>query len=99
MFIEGRFHEALRILRNEDPVHWNPGDERTNGYWAITKAEDVRFISRNPELFISSRGIAGPGIRPEALAEMMQNDPAAAAQSTGGGASIITMDPFRGRGA
>ncbi|MGE3073444.1 MAG: cytochrome P450 [Dehalococcoidia bacterium] len=95
MFLEARFHEALRVLRNEDPVHWNPGDERTNGYWAITKAEDVRFISRNPELFISSKGIAGPGIRPEALAEMMQNDPAAAAQSTGGGASIITMDPPR----
>lgn len=95
MFIEGRFHDALRVLRNEDPVYWNAGNETVNGFWAITKYEDVRYISRNPELFISSRGIAGPGLRPEALAEAMANDPAAAAQSTGGGASIITMDPPR----
>jgi cytochrome P450 len=95
MFIENRFHDALRQIRNQDPVYWNPGDDRVNGFWAITKAEDVRFISRNPELFISSRGIAGPGIRPEALAEMMQTDPANAAQATGGNASIITMDPPR----
>lgn len=46
-------------------------------------------------MFISSKGIAGPGIRPEALAEMMQNDPANAAQATGGNASVITMDPPR----
>ena len=95
MFREGRFHEALREIRNSDPVYWNEGGENWNGFWAITKAEDVRFISRNPDLFISSRGIAGPGIRPEALAEMMQNDPANAAQATGGNVSIITMDPPR----
>jgi cytochrome P450 len=95
MFIEGRFHDALRILRNEDPVHFNPGNDRMNDFWAITKYEDVLYISRNPELFISSRGIAGPGIRPEMLAEVMASDPAAAAQANGGNASIITMDPPR----
>ena len=95
MFMEGRHHEALRLIRNSDPVYWNEGGDNWNGFWAITKYEDVRFISRNPELFISSKGIAGPGIRPEALAEMMQNDPANAAQATGGNASVITMDPPR----
>ena len=95
MFIEGRFHEALRLIRNNDPVHWNEGGEQFNGYWSITKYEDVLYVSRNPELFISSRGIAGAGLRPERLAEVMANDPAAAAQSNGGNASIITMDPPR----
>jgi cytochrome P450 len=76
-------------------VHWNPGSEVANGFWSITKYEDVRYISRNPDLFISSKGIAGPGIRPERLAEVMAQDPAAATQANGGNASIITMDPPR----
>jgi cholest-4-en-3-one 26-monooxygenase len=95
MFIEARFHEAMRQIRLNDPVHWNPGSEVANGYWSITKYEDVMYISRNPELFISSKGIAGPGIRPERLAEVMASDPAAATQANGGNASIITMDPPR----
>lgn len=95
MFIENRFHDALRILRNEDPVHFNPGNDRMNDFWAITKYEDVLYISRNPEQFISSKGIAGPGIRPEMLAQVMAEDPAAATQANGGNASIITMDPPR----
>ena len=96
MFMEGRYHEAFRQIRNSDPVYWNEGGEKVNDFWAITKYEDVRYISRNPELFISSKGIAGPSLRPEALAEMMQSDPANAVQATGGGnVSIITMDPPR----
>ena len=96
MFMEGRYHEAFRQIRNSDPVYWNEGGEKVNGFWAITKYEDVRYISRNPELFISSKGIAGPSLRPEALAEMMQSDPANAVQATGGGnVSIIPMGPPR----
>lgn len=95
IFQREQAHELLRILRNEDPVHWNEGGHRFNGFWSITKYEDIRYISRNPELFISSKGIAGPGLRPEALAELQTADPGAAAQSSGGNASIITMDPPR----
>ncbi len=85
-------HEVLRFLRNNDPVHWNPPGEMSNGFWSITKYEDIRYVSRNPELFISSKGIAGPGIRPEALQNL---DFASQQQNTGGNASIITMDPPR----
>jgi len=95
LFMEGRAHELLRILRNESPVHWNKGGETWNGFWSLTKYEDILHVSRNPELFISSKGIAGPGIRPEALAAAMANDPAQAAQASGANASIITMDPPR----
>ena len=91
-FQSGEFHELLRILRHHDPVHWNPPGEVANGFWSITKYEDILFISRNPELFISSKGIAGPGIKPEKLAEL---DFAAQQQNAGGNASIITMDPPR----
>ena len=95
LFETEQAHEMFRILREQDPVHWNPGGQQANGFWSITKYDDVMFVSRNPEMFISSKGIAGPGLRPEAIAEMMATDPTTAAQNTGGNASIITMDPPR----
>ena len=86
------FHEVLRVLRREAPVHWNPAGEVANGFWSITKAEDIRFVSRNPELFISSKGIAGPGLRPEALQELGVD---VQQENAGASISIIGMDPPR----
>ncbi|MBE0607761.1 MAG: cytochrome P450 [Dehalococcoidia bacterium] len=85
-------HEVLRMLRREAPVHWNPGGEVANGFWSITKYEDIRFVSRNPELFISSKGIAGPGIRPEAMQNLGIGGEQ---QNAGANISIIGMDPPR----
>ncbi len=47
-------HEMFAVLRREAPVFWQdePGGP---GYWAITKYEDVKAISRNPGLFSSAR--------------------------------------------
>lgn len=88
-------HEILRVLRREDPVHWNEGDERSNGFWSITRYEDILFVSRHPEIFSSASGIAGPGLRPE-FVEKLLADPATAAQAqNAGNVSIITMDPPR----
>ena len=91
-------HELLRALRRESPVHWNEGDERTNGFWSITKYNDILQVSRHPEIFVSSRGIAGPGLRPEFI-EKLLGDPATAPQvqaaNQQGNVSIITMDPPR----
>lgn len=45
-------HEAWTRLRREDPVHWydrSPGEQ----FWAITKHEDIVFIGKRPDLFIS----------------------------------------------
>lgn len=96
-FEQGNFHETLRQLRHNAPVSYHPGTETANGFWSITRYDDIRFISRNPNLFISSPGILGPGLRPEALAAMLADDPQAAQrqQAAGGGVSIITMDPPR----
>ena len=95
LFKNNESHEIFRRLRRESPVHWNPGGETWNGFWSITKYEDIRYVSRHTEMFISSKGIAGPGLRPEGMAKLMAEDPATAAQSSGGNASIITMDPPR----
>ncbi len=92
LFMRNEAHDILRVLRHEDPLHWNEGGTNWNGFWSVTKYEDVMYISRNPELFISSKGIAGPSVKMEALANM---DFAEQQQNQGGNASIITMDPPR----
>jgi cholest-4-en-3-one 26-monooxygenase len=92
LFLHDEFHEAFRILRHEAPVHWNPGSARANGFWSLAKYEDILFVSRNPETFISSKGIAGSGERepdPEDEARAAQRPPGE------GTSSIITMDPPR----
>ena len=83
---------AFRYLRKNDPVHWTPPGEITNGFWSMTEYEHVVFVSRHQELFISGKGIAGPGVRPDAVisatSEMITQ-----AQRSGGNVSIVTMDP------
>ena len=40
-------HDVYARLRREAPVYWSPRDE----VWAISKYEDIRWISKTPELF------------------------------------------------
>src|SRR5215203_2375341 len=49
--------EQYRWLRANDPVHWHPEVDGP-GFWAITKYDDIRMISRQPKLFSSyARGV------------------------------------------
>jgi cytochrome P450 len=44
-------------LRANDPVHWHPEVDGP-GFWAITRYDDIRRISRQPRLFSSAaRGV------------------------------------------
>jgi cytochrome P450 len=47
---EARLHEALGLLRRQDPVHWveAPGFDP---FWAITRHADIMEIERNHTLF------------------------------------------------
>jgi len=40
-------HDVYARLRNEAPVYWSPRDE----LWAISKYDDIRYVSKHPELF------------------------------------------------
>lgn len=62
----GEREAAFAQLRAEAPVCWQPKPEGTllpfasdgpDGFWAITRHEDIRAISRNPADFISGKGI------------------------------------------
>ncbi|MFJ4657391.1 cytochrome P450 [Nocardia sp. NPDC088792] len=50
--------EEFAQLRRTNPVHWVPqADNLTGfndgGYWAVTKMDDIKEISKNPEIFSS----------------------------------------------
>lgn len=55
-FWKGDPHIGWKILRNEDPVHWQ---ERSwgPGVWHVTKYHDVIRVGVDPETFISGNGI------------------------------------------
>ncbi len=62
-------------LREHDPVSWHrpyestlkPPDDDTTGFWALTRYEDIKAVSRNAGLFAS-----GPGILMEDFPEVVQ---------------------------
>jgi cholest-4-en-3-one 26-monooxygenase len=46
--------EDFRRLRRESPVHWHEDpSSRVPGFWAVTRHDDVVYVSRHPELFSS----------------------------------------------
>jgi cholest-4-en-3-one 26-monooxygenase len=58
IFRRNEAHDLFKILRREAPVHWSePSEINGRGFWSLTRLDDVLTVSRQPELFISSRGI------------------------------------------
>ncbi len=82
-FARDDFHQVLARLRAEDPVH-----ECAPGFWAISRYEDIRDLSRDPARFCSGRGA-------------LVNDPIRTEGTPMLAPSILHMDPpehaaFRG---
>ena len=71
-------YPAYRELRATSPVCWND----VANFWALLKYEDVRFVSSNPAMFSSAKGVTIP-------------DPAIANPVQQG--SLIFTDPPRHR--
>jgi cytochrome P450 len=55
-FYAGDPYPAYRELRATSPVCWND----VTKFWALLKYEDIRFVSSNPALFSSTKGITIP---------------------------------------
>ena len=61
---------AFATLRREAPVSFFPqltrdGDPPGRGHWALTRYEDVHFVSRHPEIFSSVPSIVMADLPPE----------------------------------
>jgi cholest-4-en-3-one 26-monooxygenase len=53
VFVPGVPHEKFRVLRAQAPVYRHPDPQVPEGFWAVTRYEDVVAISRSPEIFSS----------------------------------------------
>lgn len=75
--------EAFATLRQQCPVSFQGGAPEHGGdFWAITRRDDLDFVSKNPDKFSSSANLAHPspgGTDPESMEIMRQ--------------LIINMDP------
>jgi cytochrome P450 len=58
-FAAGFPHDAFRRLRREAPVYWHPqAHERGGqGFYVVSKYEDVRHVGRTPQIYSSVPGI------------------------------------------
>jgi cytochrome P450 len=57
LYVSGDAHLAWQTLRAEQPVFWQR-QERRPGFWAVTRARDVRWVLREHEIFTSECGTA-----------------------------------------
>ncbi len=63
--ISRRGRKAFARLRDEHRVSYHrpyestllPPEEDTPGFWSVTKHQDCRFVSRNPKLLCSGKGV------------------------------------------
>jgi cytochrome P450 len=79
---DGPPHDMWRVLRDEAPIFWHEG-QGFPGFWTITKYEDVIRISRDPQTFISGKGVN------------ISTDPARADQDMSAGKMMLVTDPPR----
>jgi cytochrome P450 len=57
-------HESFNWLRTNDPVHWHeptPKSPDGEGFWVVSRYDDVMEIFRTPEVFSSNTGGARTG--------------------------------------
>ncbi|MGH9098482.1 MAG: cytochrome P450 [Acidimicrobiales bacterium] len=52
-FAHGQPHDQFAWLRANEPVHWHP-EPGADGFWAITRLDDVRAVERDPATFSST---------------------------------------------
>ncbi len=50
-------YPTYRHLRDADPVHRHEGTDRTPGFWAISRFDDIWSAVRQPDLFSSAQGL------------------------------------------
>jgi cytochrome P450 len=55
--------KSFKILRDERPLSWHAPIEgalmeaEIDGLWAVTRHEDIAYVSKNPQLFCSGQGV------------------------------------------
>ena len=56
-YLNGFPHATFQRLRDHDPISWWPEHDGGKGFWAVTRYEDLLYVSQHVELFSSAQGI------------------------------------------
>jgi cytochrome P450 len=53
LFAEREPWDVFELLRREAPVYWHPGPEEGDGFWCVTRYDDLVYVLKNARLFSS----------------------------------------------
>jgi len=53
LFAEREPWDVFELLRREAPVYWHEGPEEGDGFWNVTRYDDVVYVLKNAKLFSS----------------------------------------------
>lgn len=71
-FISGREHELFRIIREDDPLHWNREPDGP-GFWSLTRYADLITVIDDPATYINGLGTQIPSRRVEGHTPTVHN--------------------------
>jgi cytochrome P450 len=69
-------------LRKEAPIHWTPRNDVYDGFWSVTRYQDIMAVDTNHEVFSSADGIVLQTLEAKAESDKRPR-----------GSSFIAMDP------
>jgi cytochrome P450 len=67
LFQDGFPHDWFRRLRREAPLYWHPERDGGRGFWVVSRYDDLKHVSRHPQLFSSADGTNHKDHTPEEL--------------------------------
>ncbi len=91
LYLSGIPHELFTTLRRESPVFWNPEPDDPNheGFWGLTRYDDIVAVSKNPKVFSSDAEWGGHRIFDESERALTPRENEEPSQIK----SMISMDP------
>ena len=57
LFVNDAHWPIFDRLRKESPIHWTPPGNEYDGFWSITRYQDIMAVDTNHEVFSSADGI------------------------------------------
>jgi cytochrome P450 len=82
LFVNDAMWPVFDRLRKESPVHWTPRGDEYDGFWSVTRYQDIMAVDTNHEVFSSADGIVLQSLEAKAESEKRPR-----------GNSFIAMDP------
>ena len=57
LFVNDAHWPLFDRLRKESPIHWTPRGDEYDGFWSISRYQDIMAVDTNHEVFSSADGI------------------------------------------